>query len=591
MKKSLLLMLALVFSAYSSAYEYVNDEYCIYKIDIANLTAKVVNFCKAATSITIPSSFVYQGDTYVVNSIGEDDFEYNYNRSESPFERGKYEKYSFNNYQEIRSRIVELNLPNTITYIGWYAFKGMSRLKRIVIPARVENTEDFCSERWPDWFSNNSRLESITFMGMLNYEKCKRIHDDRKCSKVCLIDAPDPIATLDSLKNELKKYNCPNLKTIEVVPLKESLQYKNKWNNLYNMYSKRLQDTVSIYEAKLSEHPYYIEEDFFDSISISKPTFKGDKPKEEYSKLSAWLKKDYNKQVKACRDIYKKLNNEMEQMCKEKQPELYADRYCSLHPDFSAQIDSMYYDHKCDYSRPEFVIAVLDSNVNGGNCIEGLWNIYGSLFKNKEAYLRVYDNAVDVKQELSKRMKKYNELSLFIFSHKISTKGLYDAAANKVYITQFQFLYKDVMKLGIHISTDLIGKDQKAQKEFEKNGHYFTDADEFFDAYVRSTYKETLKTKKDEYKKHKKEKVNTTYNADNAEQEKYISELASKDENKAYIAYLFKTQRLDKSFGAEIKQYFPWDEIQKLIQSYSVEQLQNMSKNHSEYFEKYEIEF
>lgn len=76
-----------------------------------------------------------------------------------------------------------------------------------------------------------------------------------------------------------------------------------------------------------------------------------------------------------------------------------------------------------------------------------------------------------------------------------------------------------------------------------------------------------------------------------AEQERIITELATKTENRAYLALLFKTQRLDKSFGAEIKQYFPWDEIQKLIQSYSVEQLQNMSKNHSEYFEKYEIEF
>lgn len=77
--------------------------------------------------------------------------------------------------------------------------------------------------------------------------------------------------------------------------------------------------------------------------------------------------------------------------------------------------------------------------------------------------------------------------------------------------------------------------------------------------------------------------------AKKAEQEKLIIEMASKDENKAYVAYLIKAQRYDLAYVKEIKQFFSWDEIQQLMQSYSVELLEKMSKNHSKYFEKYEI--
>lgn len=74
-----------------------------------------------------------------------------------------------------------------------------------------------------------------------------------------------------------------------------------------------------------------------------------------------------------------------------------------------------------------------------------------------------------------------------------------------------------------------------------------------------------------------------------AEQEKLIAEMAAKDENKAYIALLMKTQSLNRSYNTEITKYFPFEEIQKLIQSYTTEKLEELSKNHSKYFEKYEI--
>ena len=71
--------------------------------------------------------------------------------------------------------------------------------------------------------------------------------------------------------------------------------------------------------------------------------------------------------------------------------------------------------------------------------------------------------------------------------------------------------------------------------------------------------------------------------------EKQIAELAQKEENIAYIALLIKTQSLNRSYHTEIRKYFPDEEIQKLVQSYNTEKLEELSKNHSKYFEKYEI--
>lgn len=71
--------------------------------------------------------------------------------------------------------------------------------------------------------------------------------------------------------------------------------------------------------------------------------------------------------------------------------------------------------------------------------------------------------------------------------------------------------------------------------------------------------------------------------------EKQITELAQKEENKAYIALLIKTQSLDRSYNQEITKYFSFDEIQKLMQQYSEEKLEEMSKKHSKCFERYEV--
>ena len=71
--------------------------------------------------------------------------------------------------------------------------------------------------------------------------------------------------------------------------------------------------------------------------------------------------------------------------------------------------------------------------------------------------------------------------------------------------------------------------------------------------------------------------------------EKTKTEMAKKDENKAYVALLIKTQKLDPKYKDEASTLFPFEEIVKLTQTKTKEELESSSQKHSKYFDKYEI--
>ena len=64
---------------------------------------------------------------------------------------------------------------------------------------------------------------------------------------------------------------------------------------------------------------------------------------------------------------------------------------------------------------------------------------------------------------------------------------------------------------------------------------------------------------------------------------------AKQEENKAYFAYLIKSQTFDKTKKEELQQLVPFDDILQLIQTKTLEELQEMSKNHNKYFNKFRL--
>ncbi|MBO7457748.1 MAG: leucine-rich repeat protein [Paludibacteraceae bacterium] len=456
MKKILLFATTLLLSSFSFASEYVNDKYCIYKIDVGEQTAEVVNFYTEATSISIPASFMYQGDRYVVESIGAYDFANSYDS-----------KYCYVDYAKIRANIVELTLPNTLKTIKLGAFDKMTRLKKITIPSKVQEFSASC-------LGDNSRLEEINIEGLPCF--AYSYFDDSwnyKSVSACIENVDDPVAFLNDLKKILKGYKCPKLQKLEIVPLKNYLSYSNK-----------LKDTIFVYETKLQKHPYYIESEtgYFSNIKIT--IAKG-----------ADYKKDYSKQLTLCREKYQTLYKDMEQICKTNSPEIYAERYCTFNPDFSAQIDDMLKDYKCEYTKLSLAQAVLEEQTLKEKCQESLWKKYSYLYKSKEVFLNEYDNSSDINQAISTRTDLVKRLKQHILNNKMKTKGVYDSTKDSWIVSAFRKLCDEMKGQEIPFSKEIINQDAQAQKEFEKNGHYFSSADEFFSAYITNEYKNILKEK------------------------------------------------------------------------------------------------
>ena len=141
MKKHLFFAIILLLSNHMFAYEYANDNDCIYRLNIGDLEAEVVNFCTTKSSVTIPAQIKYRGEWYVVKSIDHVNFEYSLDAD------------YYDDYKKNRANIVELFLPNSIENLEGGAFSDMTRLKTITIPARVKKFNE-C------WFFNNERLDN-----------------------------------------------------------------------------------------------------------------------------------------------------------------------------------------------------------------------------------------------------------------------------------------------------------------------------------------------------------------------------------------------------------------------------------------------
>lgn len=486
MKKFLSLTTSLLLSilSFASQTEYVNDKFCVYEINVGDQTAKVVNFYSTASSVTIPASFVYQGDRYVVTSIGVKDFKYSYDS-----------KYCYEDYEKNRACIVELVLPKSIKYIegtrhDMGAFSGMTRLKQITIPASVERFN-------AGWFGGNSRLESIIFEGLPCYEYyvVDRYWNSKKY-QICLAESDNPSAIVDSMRMELQNYPCPRLQKIEVVPLKEYIQYKNKLERTYQVYSQQLKDTINKYTLTLMSHPYYVDDNYFKGITLKEPHLQAKGVKENYALLVSELKKDYNKQLALCKEKYSISMSDMENNCKRNNPELYAEKYCAFHPDFSEQIDLMLNDYKCKYSKTQLAKLVLLNYILGEKCQDELWKQYKHLYKSDEAFLTDYYKSSDIKQEISNRNNIYNGLKNAIQRNKLNLKGLYQSTEDSYPIRNFRGYYDQMKEKKIPVSNEIISLDPKAQKEYEKNGQYFESADDFFGAYITSNYSSILKANK-----------------------------------------------------------------------------------------------
>ena len=153
-------------------------------------------------------------------------------------------------------------------------------------------------------------------------------------------------------------------------------------------------------------------------------------------------------------------------------------------------------------------------------------------------------------------------------------------------------------RLNIPITKFIIEIFPKAHAEYDENGRYFSNAEEFFDAYITTDYKKVLNAKKT--RKGSTEKAATTSTSTSISQTKENTTSPSKPINidnldeqtkidMYYIAYLVKVQLFNTRYRREVKENYSEEYIQELVDKYSDKELKAKSKGHSKQVGKYRM--
>ena len=480
MKTKILKSLATAFllltpcTLFSHDYEYINDEQCVYRINISDLTAEVVNFCGDQAIVSIPASFKYLDDVYTVTEFGYDDFKYNEYRYNNIYGE-KISKYNFIDYDKSRSRIVELIVPKTITRIDAEATEKMPRLKNLTIEGDVFMYSAGCSSPFHLW--DSKRLENITFFGLPEFfwhARTKQIDEffyETEERHLKIIDDPGRfIYFMDSIFHA----DCPSIKSVFFSsPLLKNIL----------PYSTRLNDTIAFYNNKIKNHPYYFTSEKY-TPNLKSSSFP---ISSQQNDIITW----YNEQLKSVRKQFNSLYKEMEQLCKKYAPDTYISIYIATHPEFSAQLDSVYLLCRCHQQNKLDVANILLNNQRiEQDCVESMYRVYYSLFLTKEEFMsryRFYTSHDSFMQEVEHRKYISNQLDIR------RSWDLTGCEASDYYFT------KDLKSIceEYNISKEwIINKNDKMRKEYVKNGHYFNSVDDFFEAYISIEYKQLLKHNK-----------------------------------------------------------------------------------------------
>ena len=439
-----------------NAREYINDSQCIYSIDVANLTADVVNFCGEETNITIPSSFTYLGDVYTVIALRHEDFHREYNS-----------KYYFVDYNKIRSRILEITLPQTVTEISNDAFVEMVRLRSLIFNGNIH-----LGKYRGLSLSDNKRLESITFLGLPEYtwDECVFCKETQiKHFKI----QEDP-ALFIQMTDSILIAECPSLKSINYPSTKDILAY----------YS-RLKDTLSFYNNKLQNNPYYFVSDrnkFQINAHINPTTLE-----QSHVLIS------YNEALSDIRKQYYNLSEHIADSCRKYQPDTFISVYCEQYPEFKVKVDSLYARYKCEITFKHLVFQLIDNisiPQDWQDCREKLYQLYSNLFYSRDEFLTRYYNSESFFQFSSEIDERKELVNHVMENQNINLKGCVDK-------NRWLYEYLTHICKKKSISHELvINLNNKMKKEYEKNGEYFSNAADFYDAYLSSDYDAILKDNK-----------------------------------------------------------------------------------------------
>ncbi len=202
MRKLLLLCFSIFLSITSNA-EKVKIDGIYYILDNSTGKAETTySSNKYSGDIVIPESFVYDGTTYTVSSIGKE---------------------TFSNCKELTS----IQLPNSIISIGEYAFYHCESLNDIIVPNGVDSISNHV-------FYYCKGLTSVT---LPNSVKSIGEYAFDTCSSLTSIDLPNSLTTIG--KNAFRNCGLVSLTIPESVTSVENSAF-NKCNGLKSVHTPNL---------------------------------------------------------------------------------------------------------------------------------------------------------------------------------------------------------------------------------------------------------------------------------------------------------------------------------------------------------------
>lgn len=492
----------------------------VYEFDYSTQCAVVVNFADLKGSVTIPAYVTYKNNKFAVIGLLKD----TYTDSD-------------------RSEITELNLPNTMLYIGEGAFDGMKSLKSIVIPQSVIAFPDEDITIFNDFML---KLQSITILGLPEFEiDGIRVTYDIKdedgnwlypdlikeklnlyfCSSLETIYLPEfsrRVSTINAyndanreLEEEAKSLNkslnklCPNLQLTILVPVLAE-EVCTDTQTIHKAYNTAREYLLGMYNVSKD---YIMFRDslsnllnmdvYYDGSELSYSTVGFD----EISNLEQW----YEINSGLLTTEYNKLKNGvMAENLRLKNPERYIAAYVVLNPDKKDYIMSLYKEYRCEYTakQNEYIANYISSGNLTTTCRQSYWRQNSFLYDSKDEYDNEYDGAnsdFEFRKTIETRTNANNDLTILksliiqnVKDFNVSNINKKPNAHESRLITLLDNLKKSYY---YDKAVDFIIQNlPKVQKEYEKNGHYFMTKKQFFEAYSSDSYSKILRENKKKYK-------------------------------------------------------------------------------------------
>ena len=252
-------------------------------------------------------------------------------------------------------------------------------------------------------------------------------------------------------------------------------------------YNQKLDIIFQNYNQQLLQNPYNTTKKVlttFDKIEIS--------IKANYDEsLSDLRQRKFNEYKDDIEREFRSLNNSYERELKSSNPTEYCKIYFSQNPEKRTEADKKYLECKCNYpKREDYDFKFITGNLYNCNCRATEFGKNGKLFASKEEFDSFYDKGEDVYLLESEKRATLNYLNV---NSQLLQSMNFQKDKNEILTTisesQNKPYYLQVLDFAIEINKGL-------NKEWTKNGQFFENKTQFYNAYLSEDYKKILKNNK-----------------------------------------------------------------------------------------------